>query len=105
MYCSVVVLWVERPAEEGALGRKNPCRSKPLEGVSATRRLDTNAHGALTSRQASLSQCSSWQGLLLHGSSDQEALGLHTHDYFLDRSRSQLLSRGTTCACEREEWT
>jgi hypothetical protein len=44
------------------------------------RRMDTIPHGALTSREASPSQRSSLQGLLLHRSSYQEALGLHTYD-------------------------
>jgi hypothetical protein len=47
--------------------------------VSATRRLDTYPHGALTSMEAYPLQRSSLQGLLPYGSSYHEALGLHTH--------------------------
>jgi hypothetical protein len=65
---------------EGSTRHKKPPPSHNLpEGVSATHRLDTYPHGALTSMEAYPLQRSSLQGLLPYGSSYHEALGLHTH--------------------------
>jgi hypothetical protein len=73
---------LRRHSKQGAHGRKNPLPvTQHPEGVSATRRLDTNPHGALRSKEAYPLQCSSLQGLLPHRSSDQEALGLHPQLY------------------------
>jgi hypothetical protein len=65
----------------GALGIKNPLPVILLRrGHQHTRRLETTPRGALTSEAAYPWQSSSLQGLLLHRSSYQEALGLHTYD-------------------------
>jgi hypothetical protein len=66
-------------AKGGIRQKKPPAGRTPPEGVSATRRLDTYPHGALTSMEAYPLQRSSLQGLLPYGSSYQEALGLHTY--------------------------
>jgi hypothetical protein len=82
----------------GALGIKNPLPvTQHPEGVCQhTRRLDTIPHGALTSRETSSSQRSSWQGLLLHRSSDLKALHFTpTADMYISLAAA-LLSRGAT---------
>jgi hypothetical protein len=64
----------------GALGIKNPLPVILLRrGCQHTRHLETFPRGTLTSREASPSQRSSWQGLRPHGSSYHEALELHTY--------------------------
>jgi hypothetical protein len=73
-------LW--RHDEQGSAGHKKPPAGRtPPEGVSATHRLDTYPHGALTSMEAYPLQRSSLQGLLPYGSSYHEALGLHTYEF------------------------
>jgi hypothetical protein len=73
--------FVGRHGAKGSIRQKKPPPGHNLpEGAQYMRRLDTIPHGALRSREASPSQRSSLQGLLLHRSSYQEALGLHTYD-------------------------
>jgi hypothetical protein len=75
----------------GVHRRKNPLPvTRVRRGLQHTRRLDTHPYGALTSEAAYPLQRSSLQRLLPHGSSYQEALGLHTYNSFLYMSRSRV---------------